>query len=427
MVAELASRRQRGIPRVSRWSPPSGRLDIRGRCQSALFAAASSMRALKCSPGPAASRMTRLSAHGARRAAPATRRSSRPGPPADDRAAPARSPDGRRSAASVTSRRRLAAAFAIPFVASPAAVAAGLSLVAVGTATSLALWFPSLDGNGKPVITAAAAAPTAPPSLAVAPPARSSEPGDAGAGKQPSESSARAADQGASESDGLISFAESDAPEHPQIGGDSDLGNEEPSLEVPSSAPPSHTPPPPKKAPPPPPVPVSEGEPVTPAGPKPPAGPSRPRAFCLRPCPARRRHPQRARHHLRRPTYNPSPEPPPPPPTAPPPDADPAAPERLREAQGQGQAGGHACRSGGPGRWQDATRRAETAAGALRPRPPFRAKPPSRGEIEPQPATGAGGSAEAPGWKSQAGRGMGTAERNGRTRRPRGQGNGKRP
>ena len=60
----------------------------------------------------------------------------------------------------VTSRRRLAAAFAIPFVASPAAVAAGLSLVAVGTATSLALWFPSLDGNGKPVITAAAAAPT---------------------------------------------------------------------------------------------------------------------------------------------------------------------------------------------------------------------------------------------------------------------------
>jgi hypothetical protein len=176
----------------------------------------------------------------------------------------------------VTSRRRLAAAFAIPFVASPAAVAAGLSLVAVGTATSLALWFPSLDGNGKPVITAAAAAPTAPPSLAVAPPAHSSKPGDAGAGKQPSESSARAVDQGASESDGLISFAESDAPEHPQIGGDSDLGNEEPSLEVPSPAPPSHTPPPPKKAPPPPPVPVSEGEPVTPAGPKPPAGPKSP-------------------------------------------------------------------------------------------------------------------------------------------------------
>lgn len=176
-----------------------------------------------------------------------------------------------------TSRRRLAAAFAIPFAASPAAVAAGLSLVAVGTTTSLALWSSSLDGNGKSVVTAAAAAPTAPLSE-VAPPARTSEPGDARDGKQPPESSAREADQGVS-GNGLNSFAGSDAPEHPQIGGDSDLGNDEPSPDVPSSAPPSHTTPLPEPGPPrpPKPVPVSPGEPVTPAGPDvTPAGPQTP-------------------------------------------------------------------------------------------------------------------------------------------------------
>ena len=39
--------------------------------------------------------------------------------------------------------------------------------------------------------------------------------------------------------------------------------------------------------------------------------------------------------------------------------ADTAA-QASEEAQRQGEAGGNACRSGGPGPWQDATRRAET-------------------------------------------------------------------
>ncbi len=57
--------------------------------------------------------------------------------------------------ASTIPRRRLAAALAVPFIASPASVAAGLSLVVVGTATSLALWSGTLEPSDV-VVTAAA-------------------------------------------------------------------------------------------------------------------------------------------------------------------------------------------------------------------------------------------------------------------------------
>jgi hypothetical protein len=64
------------------------------------------------------------------------------------------------SALSSTTRRRLAAAIAVPFAASPAAVAAGLSLVAAGTATSVYLWSPALDKAGQ--VAAAQALPAQP-------------------------------------------------------------------------------------------------------------------------------------------------------------------------------------------------------------------------------------------------------------------------
>ncbi len=123
------------------------------------------MRAFRCSRRPAARRTTRSIALGGRerwrRGLPRT------DAPPDDRAAPARRPTRCRSPAplSARSRRRLAAAVAIPLVASPAAVAAGLSLVAVGTATSVVLWSPALESGGRVV-----AAP--------APPAQVSESGD---------------------------------------------------------------------------------------------------------------------------------------------------------------------------------------------------------------------------------------------------------
>jgi hypothetical protein len=59
-----------------------------------------------------------------------------------------------------TTRRRLAAAVAVPLVASPTAIAAGLSLVAAGTATSLYLWSPALDKVGQ--VVAAPALPLQP-------------------------------------------------------------------------------------------------------------------------------------------------------------------------------------------------------------------------------------------------------------------------
>jgi hypothetical protein len=55
----------------------SGPVVIPGACRNAPCAAASSMRAFKCSGRRAASRTTRSSAHDARRAAPARRKSSR--------------------------------------------------------------------------------------------------------------------------------------------------------------------------------------------------------------------------------------------------------------------------------------------------------------------------------------------------------------
>ncbi len=55
------------------------------------------------------------------------------------------------------SRRRLAAAIAVPLVASPAAIAAGLSLVAAGTATSVYLGAPAFEGGGR--VVAAPAVP----------------------------------------------------------------------------------------------------------------------------------------------------------------------------------------------------------------------------------------------------------------------------
>jgi hypothetical protein len=87
----------------------------------------------------------------------------------------ARPPAVASPAPSRPARRRLAAAVAVPLVASPAAVAAGLSLVAAGTATSLYLWSPALDKVGQV--------------LAAAPPAQPSEQGDASEGHAPPSSS----------------------------------------------------------------------------------------------------------------------------------------------------------------------------------------------------------------------------------------------
>jgi hypothetical protein len=106
------------------------------------------------------------------------------------------------------SRRRLAA-IAIPLVASPAAVAAGLSLVAAGTATSIYLGSSAFEGGGRVV-----AAP--------APPAPSSGPGDIAEGHAPpsfspvttgpADEAAEVVPAGARVPDGSAQV-ESDAPE----------------------------------------------------------------------------------------------------------------------------------------------------------------------------------------------------------------------
>ena len=209
----------------------------------------------------------------------------------------------------LASRRRLAAALAVPFLASPAAVAAGLSLVAVGTATSLALWSPSLGENGKPVVTASAAAPT-PPSLAGASPALSSEPGDAGDGMQPAESGAPSADQGASDGEVPISFAavgRARASSGRRRLRSRQRGTDTRSAELGSSFA-YNTASGDERA-------ASAGGAASPTGTglrgrawtllgrsrRHLLGRRRLRALRLRPCPARRRQPLRARHPLRRP------------------------------------------------------------------------------------------------------------------------------
>jgi hypothetical protein len=313
----------------------------------------------------------------------------------------------------VASRRRLAAAVAIPLVASPAAVAAGLSLVAVGTATSLALWSPSLDGNGKPTISAAASATTS-PSWDVAPPAPSSESG--AEGMQRSARGAPAADQGASKGEGLISFVESGAPELPQLGGDSDLGTEEPPPEVPSSAPPSHTTPPPETKPHLSPGPLSGGEPVRPAAPKPPVGPLSP------PVPGNSPSSSESEPPPPPSDVQPSPPPAPRPPTSPPLTPEPKLRKKPENHKDKDKLGATPAVTAIPA--DGKTRRDEPKPRRSPPATPaVPAKPPSRGEIEPQPETGAGGSAEAPDSEEPGGgSGHGNEKDNGQ-----GKGNGKHP
>lgn len=237
----------------------------------------------------------------------------------------------------LTYRRRLAAAMAVPLVASPAAIAAGLGLVAVGAASSLYLWTGLPNGVDALRTTAPAVSSALSPFGGADSSATGNgrpdalSPGQVTAAASDSGSGAGSSSQAASSSQALAGEAAStlpssspaqsslvpSRPDRAQAPERSEPGSEPPRVQRQAREPvPPDQPRPPRPGPPPAQPPDPQPEPESP--------PAQPEA------PAPAPGPQAGGHDLPptpiEPVAPPPPDPPPPPDSPPPPPPDPPPP-----------------------------------------------------------------------------------------------------